>query len=132
MSVNYPIGDMVARIRNGQMASLAYVNVPYSKIHSNILNVMKSEGYINEIEESEVRKGVKELKVHLKYVNGNPAIKELKIVSKPGRRVYRKVKEMKKVYNGLGTAIFSTPQGVLADHECRRKNVAGEMILCIF
>jgi small subunit ribosomal protein S8 len=132
MSLNYPIGDMVARIRNGQMATLAYINVPCSKIHKNILQVMQTEGYINNVEEIEVRKGVKELKVHLKYVNGMPAIKELKIVSKPGRRVYKKVKEMKKVYNGLGIAIFSTPQGVLADYECHKKNVAGEMILCVF
>src|SRR6267154_2926582 len=124
-----PVGDLLTRIRNGQSARLESVTVPASRLRSNVLDVLQREGYIRGWFEEELRPGVKELRIELKYHEGEPVIKEIKRVSTPGRRVYSKIKDLPRVYNGLGIAILSTPQGVMSDSEARAANVGGE-VLC--
>ena len=124
-----PLGDMLTRIRNGQRAQKSSVRAPASKLRAQVLEVLKREGYIRNYETIDVRPGIKELSIELKYHNGEPVIRELKRVSKPGRRVYAGVKDLPRVYNGLGIAIISTPRGVVSDAEARELKVGGE-ILC--
>jgi len=132
MAMSDPIGDMLTRIRNGQRARMSVVLSPHSKLRSNVLEVLKREGYIRGWSESEMRKGLHELRIELKYHEGEPVIKEIKRVSKPGRRVYTKIKDLPRVYNGLGIAILSTPQGVMSDSEARTANVGGEVLCRVF
>ena len=132
MSMSDPLGDMLTRIRNGQMASKSSVVAPASKLRANVLDVLKREGFIRNFEESESRPGLRELKIELKYHEGQPAIQEISRVSKPGRRVYSKIKDLNKVYNGLGISIISTPQGVMSDAEAREANVGGEVLCQVF
>ena len=132
MSLTDPIGDMFSRIRNGQMRLLASINVPASNFRLQILEVLKSEGYISNffIEKKENNK--KNLKVDLKYYEGNPVIKEIKRVSKPGRRIYSRADSIPKIQNGLGISIVSTPKGIMSDNNARLKNVGGEIICKVF
>ena len=127
-----PVGDLLTRIRNGQSARLESVTVPASRMRSNVLDVLQREGYIRGWFEEELRKGVKELRVELKYDNGLPVIKEIKRVSTPGRRVYSSVSELKPHRQGLGVSILSTPQGVMTDSTAREKNVGGEVLCQVF
>ena len=132
MTIVDPIGDMFTRIRNGQMRNLKTVNIPASKFRSKILEILKSEGYINNfyIEKNENNK--KNIKVNLKYYEGTPVIKEIKRISKPGRRVYSRATSIPKIQNGLGMAIISTPQGVMSDIDARKNNIGGEIICKVF
>jgi small subunit ribosomal protein S8 len=132
MTLTDPIGDMFSRIRNGQMRSLLSVNIPSSNFRRNILEILKSEGFIKDyyIETSENNKI--NLKINLKYYDGAPVIKEIKRISKPGRRVYSRASSIPKVMNGLGLAILSTPKGVMTDAEARKNNIGGEIICRIF
>tara|TARA_B100001996_G_C18646179_1_gene587485 strand:- start:777 stop:1175 length:399 start_codon:yes stop_codon:yes gene_type:complete len=132
MTLTDPIGDMFSRIRNGQMRSLNTINIPSSSFRKNILEVLKNEGYIKDyfIEKSENNKI--SLKINLKYYEGDPVIKEIKRISKPGRRVYSRANSIPKVMNGLGVAIISTPKGVMSDSEARKNNIGGEIICRIF
>jgi len=132
MTLTDPIGDMFSRIRNGQMRSLNTINIPSSNFRRNILEVLKNEGYIKDyfIEKSENNKI--SLKINLKYYEGDPVIKEIKRISKPGRRVYSRANSIPKVMNGLGVAIISTPKGVMSDTEARKNNIGGEIICRIF
>ena len=132
MTYSDPIGDMFTRIRNGQMRSLNSVEIPASKFRSKILDILKSEGYINNyfLESSENNKKI--IKVNLKYYEGNPVIKEIKRISKPGRRVYSRANSIQKIQNGLGLAIISTPQGVMSDVDTRKNNIGGEVICKVF
>jgi len=132
MTLTDPIGDMFSRIRNGQMRSLNSVDIPSSNFRQNILKILKNEGYIKDyyIEKSENNKT--QLKINLKYYEGNPVIKEIKRISKPGRRVYSRAKSIPKVMNGLGLAILSTPKGVMSDTEARKNNIGGEIICRVF
>jgi|TARA_B100001540_G_C15687304_1_gene587655 small subunit ribosomal protein S8 len=132
MTLTDPIGDMFSRIRNGQMRSLASINVPASNFRLQILEVLKTEGYINNffIEKNDNNK--KNLKVDLKYYEGNPVIKEIKRISKPGRRIYSRATSIPKIQNGLGLAIISTPKGVMSDNEARKNNIGGEIICRVF
>jgi len=132
MAMSDPLGDMLTRIRNGQRARMSVVSSPHSKLRSNVLEVLQREGYIRGWSESEMRKGLHELRIELKYHEGEPVIKEIKRVSKPGRRVYTKIKDLPRVYNGLGIAILSTPQGVMSDSEARTANVGGEVLCRVF
>lgn len=132
MAMSDPLGDMLTRIRNAQRARMAVVVSPASKLRSNVLEVLQREGYIRGYSESEERKGVNELRIELKYHEGQPVIREIKRVSKPGRRVYTKIKDLPRVYNGLGIAILSTPRGVMSDAEARTANVGGEVLCRIF
>ena len=132
MTFTDPIGDMFARIRNGQMRSLNSVQIPSSNFRKNILEILKNEGYIRDyfIEKTENNKI--SLKISLKYYEGDPVIKEIKRISKPGRRVYARATSIPKVMNGLGLAILSTPKGVMSDTEARKNNIGGEVICRVF
>ena len=132
MTLTDPIGDMFSRIRNGQMRLLNSVDIPSSNYRKNILEILKNEGYIKDyfIEKSENNK-IK-LKINLKYYEGDPVIKEIKRVSKPGRRGYSRATSIPKVMNGLGLAILSTPKGVMSDVDARKNNIGGEIICRVF
>ena len=132
MTYTDPIGDMFSRIRNGQMRLLTSVVIPSSKFRRNILEILKNEGYIKDfyIEKSENNKI--SLKINLKYFEGDPVIKEIKRISKPGRRVYSRATSIPKVMNGLGLAILSTSKGVMSDVEAKKNNIGGEIICKVF
>ena len=132
MTVTDPIGDMFSRIRNGQLRFLNSVVIPSSNFRKNILEILKNEGYIKDyFIEKQVNNKIT-LKVTLKYFEGDPVIKEIKRISKPGRRVYSRATSIPKVMNGLGLAILSTPKGVMSDTEARKHNVGGEIICRVF
>lgn len=132
MFINDPIADMLARIRNAHMRNKSSVIVPSSKLRSWVLDVMKNEGYIRGYEVVETEDGHKNLNVELKYFEGQPAIKEMKRVSKPGRRVYTNVNDLPQVRQGLGVAIVSTSKGVMTDAQARVANVGGEVLCTVF
>ena len=127
-----PVADMLTRIRNGQRARKSTIKSPSSRLRSNILEVLKREGYIRGYSSSELKPGINELEIELKYHEGDPVIREINRVSKPGRRVYSGIKDLTRVYNGLGIAILSTPRGVLSDAEARKFNVGGEVLCQVF
>ncbi len=131
-SLSDPLGDMLARIRNGLHAHLDQVDVPASKLRAQVLDLLKREGYINGYDEREERKGIKTLVVNLKYFNGEPSIKTLQRISKPGRRVYSSFDDMKMVSNGLGIAVVSTTKGLMTDHQARKGNIGGEILFTVF
>jgi small subunit ribosomal protein S8 len=132
MAMSDPVGDMLTRIRNGQRARFSKVRAPASRLRSNVLEVLKREGYIRDFRSLEVGPGISELEIELKYAEGEPVIREISRVSKPGRRVYSKIKELPRYYNGLGIAILSTPRGVMSDNEARAANVGGEVLCRVF
>lgn len=132
MSMTDPLGDMLTRIRNGQMARKNVISSPASKLRSNVLEVLKREGFIRGFERRETGPGMAELDIELKYHEGEPAIREIQRVSTPGRRVYSGIKDLPRVYNGLGISILSTPRGVLSDQEARDQNVGGELLCRVF
>jgi small subunit ribosomal protein S8 len=133
MAITDPIGDLLARIRNGQLRGTAKIKSPNSRLRVSLLDVLQQEGYIRGYSEVEFKDtGRKELEIELKYHEGRPAIRELKRVSTPGRRVYTSVKELKPHRQGLGVAIVSTPQGVMTDQTAREKNVGGEVLCQVF
>ena len=127
-----PIGDMLTRIRNGQRAHKAQVNSPASKLRARLLDVLQREGYIRGYTHFEMDAGKPELQIELKYREGEPVIREISRVSKPGRRVYSSIKDLPVIYNGLGISILSTPQGVMSDSEARLANVGGEVLCRVF
>jgi len=131
MAMNDPLGDMLTRIRNGQKARMQSVRSPASKLRANVLDVLKREGYIrNYSSEQEIPGG--ELVIELKYHEGEPVIREISRVSTPGRRVYSKIADLPRFYNGLGISILSTPRGVMSDSEARTANVGGEVLCRVF
>ena len=127
-----PIGDMITRIRNAQMRRLNKVRVPRSKFREKILDILKQEGYIADYKVLSDSNTKTSLSVDLKYSNGLPVIKEIKRVSKPGRRIYVRATSIPKIKNGLGVAIVSTSIGIMTDNDARSKNVGGEIICKIF
>jgi small subunit ribosomal protein S8 len=132
MSMNDPLGDMLTRIRNAQMRNKSTVRSPASKLRGWVLDVLTAEGYIRGYEKVTSAKGFDEYEISLKYFDGEPVIRELKRVSKPGRRVYSGVGELPSVRNGLGVAIVSTPKGVMSDAQARTDNVGGEVLCTVF
>jgi small subunit ribosomal protein S8 len=132
MAMTDPLGDMLARIRNGQKARQAQIACPAAKLHTAVLSVLKDEGYIRGYADRDVRKGVRETVIDLKYYEGEPVIKELSRVSTPGRRVYSAAKNLRREYGGLGISIVSTPQGVMSDSQARAKNVGGEVLCRVY
>ena len=132
MSMSDPLGDMLTRIRNGQSARKLAVSSPSSKFRVNVLEVLKREGYIRDYSSKEIKTGMSELKIELKYHEGLPVISEIKRVSRPGRRIYSGINDLKKSYSGLGISILSTPRGVLSDNEARNANVGGEVLCQVF
>ncbi len=127
-----PLSDMLTRIRNGQRARKRSVTAPASKLRSGVLEVLKREGFIRGYSQYELRPGLNELKIELKYHEGDPVIREINRVSTPGRRVYSKIKDLSRMYDGLGISILSTPRGVLSDGEARAANVGGEVLCQVF
>jgi small subunit ribosomal protein S8 len=132
MSINDPLGDMLTRIRNAQMRKKGKVTTPGSRIRANVLDVLKDEGYIRGYSTTELGNGRTEFDIELKYFDGQPVIREIARVSKPGRRVYAAVDAMPRVGNGLGITIVSTSKGVMADHSAREANVGGEVLCKVF
>jgi len=123
---------MLTRIRNGQHRHMSTVRSPQSQLRMNVLDVLKREGYIRGYTEAELRAGIGELTIELKYDEGTPVIQEIRRVSKPGRRVYSKIKDLQPHRGGLGISILSTPRGVVSDHEARALNVGGEVLCEVF
>ena len=132
MSVNDPLGDMLTRIRNAQMRKKGKVSTPGSRLRANVLDVLEQEGFIRGYSTTDLGNGRTEFDIELKYFEGQPVIKEIQRVSKPGRRVYSAVDQMPRVANGLGITIMSTPKGVMADHAARENNVGGEVLCKVF
>ena len=132
MAINDPLGDLLTRIRNAQMRRKDKVSSPGSKLRANVLDVLKEEGYIRGYSRTDFGDGRTEFEIELKYFDGQPAIKEIERVSRPGRRVYADVTSVPRVANGLGVIIVSTSKGVMADHVAREKNVGGELLCRVF
>lgn len=132
MAVTDPLGDMLTRIRNAQMRRRNSVSTPASKLRQRVLDVLASEGYIRGYATVDYDTGRSEFEIELKYYDGEPVIREIKRVSKPGRRVYSSVRNIPQVANGLGVSILSTPKGVMADHQARDENVGGEVLCEVF
>ena len=132
MSLSDPLGDMLTRIRNAYGRKKSSVSTPASRLRARVLDVLKSEGYIRDYSQTDFDNGKSEIEIELKYFDGNPVVREISRVSKPGRRVYVSAKSIPQVANGLGIAILSTPKGVMADHEAREQNVGGEVLCQIF
>ena len=131
MAVTDPLGDLLTRIRNGQRARKDSVLSPASKLRVRVLDVLQREGYIRGYSEEELGP-IKGVRIELKYFEGQPAIKHVARVSKPGRRIYSGSTELPRVMNGLGITIVSTPKGVLSDAEAREQNVGGEVLAEVF
>ncbi len=132
MILNDPLGDMLTRIRNAQMRSKSTVKTPASKLRGWVLDVLAAEGYIRGYEAADNADGRPEFEISLKYFDGEPVIRELKRISKPGRRVYASVKQVPQVRNGLGVSIVSTSRGVMSDARARAENVGGEVLCTVF
>ena len=132
MATHDPISDLITRIRNAQMRSKSKVSTPGSKMRQSVLEVLKSEGYIRGYASVEHPSGRSELEIELKYFDGEPVIREIERVSKPGRRVYTSVRSLPRVNNGLGISVLSTPKGIMADHDARDANVGGEILFTVF
>ena len=132
MAINDPLSDLIARINNAQMRKKPKVSSPGSRLRASVLHVLKNEGYIRGYASVEHQDGRSELEIELKYFDGEPVIREISRISKPGRRVYVAVRNLPRINNGLGVAILSTPKGVMADHDARDANVGGEVLCTVF
>ena len=132
MAFNDSLSDMLARIKNAHKANKAFTSCYKSKLNINVLSVLKDEGYIRDFKDVELRKGINNIKIDLKYYNGTPVIKRIKRISKPGIRVYSKINDLQKSYGGLGISILSTPKGVMSDQKARDNNVGGEILCEVF
>ena len=132
MVVTDTVSDMLTTIRNGLLLSKEHVNTPASKLKLAILKVLQEEGYIKSFKENEIKKGIKEIRIILSYVNGKPSIKLISRVSKPGRRVYSKLKDLPSYYKGYGISIVSTSKGVMTDKKARTSNLSGEILCQVF
>ena len=132
MSTHDPISDLITRIRNAQMRNKSKVSTPGSRMRANVLEVLKSEGYIRGYATLEHAGGRSEIEIELKYADGAPVIREIDRVSKPGRRVYVSARNLPRVNNGLGISVLSTPKGIMADHDAREANVGGEVLFTVF
>jgi small subunit ribosomal protein S8 len=130
--INDPIGDLLSRLRNGQMRRSSTVRSPNSRLRIRLLDVLQSEGYIRGYSTTDYANGRTEFEIELKYFDNQPVIRKIDRVSKPGRRVYVAVDGMPRVANGLGVSILSTPKGVMADHQAREAHVGGEVLCTVF
>jgi small subunit ribosomal protein S8 len=132
MFVNDPLSDMIARIKNAALRQRSSVRTPASKLRAHVLDVLKDEGYIRGYEVVETPGEFPQFEIELKYFDGQPVIAEITRVSKPGRRVYSSIKDLKPVKNGLGISILSTPKGVMSDNAAREANVGGEVLCRVY
>ena len=131
MTMSDPLGDMLTRIRNAQMRKKSKVTTPGSRLRERVLDVLQAEGYIRSYSQLD-ENGKAEIEIELKYYDGEPVIREIERVSRPGRRVYASVKNIPRVSNGLGVSILSTPKGVMSDTDARDQNVGGEVLCRVF
>ena len=127
-----PIADMLTTIRNGLLLSKEFVCTPSSKLKLNVLKVLQEEGYIASFKENKIRKEIKEIKIILSYVNGKSSIKLITRISKPGRRVYSKLKNLPSYFKGYGVTIVSTSKGIMTDKKARISNLSGEILCQVF
>tara|TARA_Y100000991_G_C21754672_1_gene256166 strand:- start:133 stop:531 length:399 start_codon:yes stop_codon:yes gene_type:complete len=132
MSLSDPLGDMLARIKNGQLRKKESVLMPASRFRGNVLDVLHREGYIRGFKKVEIENNKNEFQIELKYIDGEPVIKNISRVSTPGRRVYSKIKDLQRNFDGLGISILSTSKGVLSDNEARNEKVGGEILCKVF
>ena len=132
MSLSDPLGDMLTRIRNGQLRKKDSVMMPASRFRGNVLDVLHREGYIRGFKKIDLEKQKNKFQIELKYVDGEPVIKDISRVSTPGRRVYSKISDLQRNFDGLGISILSTSKGVLSDSEARDENVGGEILCKVF
>lgn len=133
MTMSDPVADLLTRIRNGQQANKSSVLSPVSRLRGSVLDVLKSEGYIRGYEtRKDGESEMESFQIELKYHEGKPVIHEISRVSRPGRRVYSKIKDLPRYYGGLGIAILSTPRGVMSDAQARQANVGGEILCRVF
>ena len=132
MQLNDPLGDLIARITNAQMRKKPKVSTPGSRLRASVLDVLKNEGFIRGYAQVDHQDGRSELEIELKYFDGEPVIREISRVSKPGRRVYVAMRNLPRINNGLGVAILSTPKGVMSDTDARAQNVGGEILCQVF
>jgi small subunit ribosomal protein S8 len=132
MTMSDPLGDMLTRIRNAQLRKSNKVSTPGSRLRRNVLDVLQSEGYIRGYSTVDYNNGRSEFEIELKYYDGEPVIREIQRVSRPGRRVYASVKTIPRVNNGLGVSILSTPKGVMSDSDARDQHVGGEVLCRVF
>jgi small subunit ribosomal protein S8 len=132
MTMTDPLGDMLTRIRNAQMRKTSKVSTPGSRLRKNVLDVLEAEGYIRGYSTVDYDNGRSEFEIELKYYDGEPVIREIERISKPGRRVYVSLRDIPRVANGLGVSILSTPKGVMSDAEARDQNVGGEVLCRVF
>ena len=132
MSMTDPIANMIAAVKNGQLAEKSSVNIPASKLKKSILKVLADEGYVAGFEDTKDENGHPSLKVFLKYHEGQPVIRQIQRISRPGRRVYAQIGKMPKVHNGLGIIIVSTSKGVMSDFDARQASIGGELLCSVF
>ena len=132
MSFNDSLSDMLTRIRNAHKVNQSVTHCLSSNLNKNVLKVLKDEGYIRDFSKVDIREGISKIKIELKYHEGFPVIKKINRISKPGIRVYSKIKELPKTYGGLGISIISTPKGVMSDQKARANNVGGEILCEVF
>jgi len=132
MSMSDPLADMLTRIRNGQMGNKATITSPSSRLRRSVLDVLQREGFIRGYNEAELRPGVRELTIELRYHESGPVIRRLDRISRPGQRVYSGIDDLARISGGLGISILSTPQGVLSDQEARDRRVGGEVLCQVF
>ncbi|MEM6811596.1 MAG: 30S ribosomal protein S8 [Pseudomonadota bacterium] len=132
MSMSDPLGDMLARIKNAQSASLAVTTCPHSGVREAVCGVLKDEGFIRNFSVVDGENNKRFIEIELKYDDGKPVIHELKRISKPGRRIYSKIKDLQPFHNGLGIKVISTPRGVMADYQARNENVGGEVLCQVY
>ena len=132
MSLSDPLGDMLARIKNGQLRKKESVLMPASRFRGNVLDVLHREGYIRGFKKVEIENNKNEFKIELKYIDGEPVIKNISRISTPGRRVYSKIRDLQRTFDGLGISILSTSKGVLSDNEARTEKVGGEILCKVF
>ncbi|MBD23324.1 MAG: 30S ribosomal protein S8 [Alphaproteobacteria bacterium] len=132
MSLSDPLGDMLARIKNGQLRKKESVLMPASRFRGNVLDVLHREGYIRGFKKIEIENNKNEFQIELKYIDGEPVIKNISRVSTPGRRVYSRIKDLQRNFDGLGISILSTSKGVLSDNEARNEKVGGEILCKVF
>ena len=132
MSFNDSLSDMLARIKNAHRVNKDYTHCLSSNLNNRVLKVLKDEGYIRDYKKIDMETGAHKIKIELKYHEGVPVIKKIKRISKPGIRVYSKIKELPKPYGGLGISIISTPKGVMSDQNARANNVGGEILCEVF
>ncbi|CAN5215173.1 30S ribosomal protein S8 [soil metagenome] len=132
MTMTDPLGDMLTRIRNAQMRKTSKVSTPGSQFRKNVLDVLQAEGYIRGYSTVDYENGRSEFEIELKYYDGEPVIRQIERISKPGRRVYVSLRDIPRVANGLGVSILSTPKGVMSDAEARDQNVGGEVLCRVF